>query len=405
MPPPNITGQLHLGHAIFLSIQDTLIRFYAQRGTQTHWLPGLDHAGLATHEKIIQKLPEYTKETYLECGHELANTNRNTILNQFKEMGIACDWNDINYTLDDKFKELTISTFNKLNDAGKIYQKEGSYFLNLDEEACDLADAIDNGEIIISSDSHKNRLLKMLRNHQDWDIARNIHWGINIPGEELTFDTWFTSSLWAIATDRTGEGHDILETGYDILYFWAARMLMIGKFLTGKYTFKYILLHGLLRDKNNIKFSKSLGNGIDPLDLMESHGIDAIRIYCTNGIEMGMDSKFNMGILDQGKKNLQKIYSCARLLSQYEGNASWDHLDSNDIQLQEQFETLMINMNLKEAMNLLLNEFKGEFCNIWIQSNKSDFDKQEMIDKAKSKLDHRLRLMHPFIPHITSALI
>lgn len=407
MPPPNITGQLHLGHAIFLSIQDTIIRFYAQRGTTTHWIPGLDHAGLATHEKIMEKLASDNTQSYMECGETLAALNRGTIIRQFKEIGIACDWSEIKYTLDDQFKELTLDAFFKLDAAGKITRKDGSYFLNLDEEATDLAAAIESGEIQISSESHKKRLLQMLYHHQEWDIARSIEWGIKIPGENsLTFDTWFTSSLWAIATDRTGEGHDLMETGYDILYFWAARMLMMGKFLTGKYTFKYILLHGLLRDKNNVKFSKSLGNGINPLDLMDSHGADAIRIYCTSGIEMGMDSKFNLEIMNQGKKNLQKIYSCARLLDQYpEGQVSRELLDNSDLELQEQFEGLMQEVRLKEAMNLLLNEFKIEFCNEWIQTNKPAFGDLNMLNKARSKFQHRMLLLHPFIPHITTALL
>ncbi len=412
MPPPNITGELHLGHAIFLSIQDCLIRFYAQRGTNTHWTPGLDHAGLATHEKIEQKLQQenhipYDKKTYLACGEALANLNRGKILNQFKSMGIACDWSQIKYTLDEQFRSLTIYAFNKLILAGKIQKKDGSYFLDLNAEANELADAIECGEITINSEPHKNRLLSMLRNHREWDIARKNYWGIPIPGEDdLTFDTSFTSSLYALATNETGEVHDLLETGYDILYFWAARMLMISKFLTGRYSFKNILLHGLLRDKNNIKFSKSLGNGINPLDLMDSHGIDAIRIYCIQGIEMGADSKFNQQKLDEARKNLQKIYSCGRLLYGYDGGViSNAYLDESDIRLQKTFESLMLELRLKEALFLLLDEFKSEFCNQWIQSNKETFCDLDKLSQAKSKFRHRMLLLHPFIPHITTWLI
>lgn len=426
MPPPNITGRLHMGHVIFLTIQDAIVRFYSQRGAATFWKPGLDHAGIATHQKIIEKLPsDYFMEEYEQTSAEIVNENSQIILKQFDMLGIAADWSSQYFTLTD-MKNLTIDVYNELKAAGRIYSIGDEIYCDMLVEANQLIEALKSGEIWVSSDSHKNRLIHMLENLEPWCIGRDIPWGINIPETNQVFDTWFTSALCAIHTEERNAPHDLLETGYDILFFWVARMLMLGKFHTRKWSFTKILLHGLLRDGKGQKFSKSLGNGVDPLELMEKVSTDAIRAYTIANIEMGSDAKYLEQDIFKERKNIQKIYSCARLLNNYRTNfrgmeTGIRAVDEYDRNLQNDFESLMESFKLKEAYTLLMNEFKNDFCNTWIQENKTNFDliptvihgndwehynyTTGILNIALEKLLFRMRLLNPFIPFITTAII
>lgn len=426
MPPPNITGRLHMGHVIFLTIQDAIARFYAQRGATTFWKPGLDHAGIATHEKIIERLPnDYSMEEYEKTSIEIFDENSQVILSQFDMLGIIADWESQYFTLTD-MNDITLETYSRLTESGRIYSIGNDIYCDISIEANQLIEALRSDEIWISSASHKNRLVHMLENLEPWCISRNIPWGIKIPDSDHVFDTWFTSSLCAIYTEEPNIPHDLLETGYDILFFWVARMLIIGKFLTGKWSFNKIFLHGLLRDGKGQKFSKSLGNGVDPLELMEKVSTDAIRAYTISNIEMGSDAKYLEQDIFKERKNIQKIYSCARLLNNYRTNfrgmeTGIRAVDEYDRNLQNDFESLVESFKLKEAYNLLMNEFKNDFCNTWIQENKTNFDliptvihgndwehynyTTRILNIALEKLLFRMRLLNPFIPFITTAII
>lgn len=133
MPPPNITGKLHIGHALFLSIQDALTRYYRKSGYETLWLPGTDHAGLATHEKIIASFQntEFSDADYLIRGEELKQTHQSKIIQQIQRTGASCDFSRLSYTMDDNFKQAAIHALKELDDQGLLYEKDGQWYISM----------------------------------------------------------------------------------------------------------------------------------------------------------------------------------------------------------------------------------------------------------------------------------
>lgn len=272
MPPPNITGKLHIGHSLFLTIQDSLARYYRKSGYDTNWIAGLDHAGIATHEKIIERLPNsYSNDDYDLKANEIKNEHGSKITEQIKKMGASCDWNNLHYTLNDNFKTAAFEALKKLNKKNLIYKDSGNIYIKMKGMANKLLKNIKNNKFIINDITQLNKLIYTLENIEDWCISRQIRWGMEMPlyfknnkilisqhpeSDYLhcgyTFDTWFTSSLYPLAILNWNTEDDslykeyyptqIIETGYDILFPWCARMLMMCEFLTGEYPFKEIYL-------------------------------------------------------------------------------------------------------------------------------------------------------------------
>lgn len=440
MPPPNITGKLHMGHALFLTIQDSLKRYYKSCGHETLWLPGLDHAGIATHEKITHYQNE-SNCSYREASQYIENTHKNKIIEQIKMMGALPDWDYLTYTMDSEYKEFTLSILKLLNEDNLIYFKDGQYYLKLEGFAKNLINSINNKEIKIIPSTETGALLHFLYNIEDWCISRQIPWGISLPiNEELkydinydsphTLDTWFNSSLWPIACllkepelIEKFYPADLIETGSDILFFWCAKMLMMGNYIYNNqerlnlniktsYPFYHIYLHGLIRDKHNKKFSKSLGNGIDPLDMIDKYGPDALRLFLISRTGPAEDIKFNENDLPGFKKFINKLWQAGKFLSIHANN---NHLikdkyflestNLKDIQLR--FIKHMDNYQFLEASRLIQHEFKSWFCDIWIEKNKESIHNGN-IDNLKEGLfiyEQFLCMFEPFCPFITHKLL
>lgn len=300
MPPPNITGQLHLGHALFLTIQDIATRHRLQRGDDACWIPGTDHAGLATHEKLtaylIQQGSDPTDSAlYDQQAWAWKERFHARITTQMRAMGIACDWTRERFTLDTSYQDTMQHAFAQLATRAKLYRQDGQWYLDMREAARALLGALDQGEIRITPATATGRLRHFLEHIEPWCISRQIRWGWRLPllhdgqgswqlddhpdrpaptgwiREQDTADTWLLSSLWPLAL--LGWPHDQeamaryfpaawMETGEDILFFWCARMLMTGWLLTGQWAFRDIWLQGLIRDKHGCKMSKSLDNAM-----------------------------------------------------------------------------------------------------------------------------------------------
>lgn len=452
MPPPNITGQLHLGHAMFLTLQDIQTRARALLGQTTLWLPGTDHAGLATHEKILGALadagqsPEDTA-AYWDHAWRWKDTFHQRITTQMRRMGAACDWSRERFTLDPAYQASTLAAFRALLDRYPegLSRREGQWYFDMGPLAAPLIEALERRDIQITPEGPRQELLHMLRHIEPWCLSRQIPWGLSMPLQEGpegtwawlepgetpregwtactdTIDTWFLSALWPFAALGWPEDPEGLfaqfypagwmETGEDILFFWCARMLMIGQALTGQWPFDTIYLHGLIRDAQGRKMSKSLGNGLDPLDLMATTGCDALRWYLACNTEPGLDLRFDPNGLKQEARFINKIYQSARLLAMngltLPPPGTWGTSPEERAldELTTTWTELLLGNRFKEAARLLQRSYTDTFCSTWLEAAKPALREKDPETMARfGRLFARyLALLHPFLPFLTTEL-
>lgn len=279
-----------------------------------------------------------------------------------------------------------------------------------------------------------------LKNLRDWNISRQIVWGIRIPawrcekclewtitegaepsecdkcgGKELTqdsdtFDTWFSSGQWPFATLKTTEKGDfeyfypttVMDPAYDILPFWVIRMIMLGLYSTKKVPFENVLLHGLVRDKNGIKISKSKGNVIDPIEMVNKYGSDALRIASIWGALVENDSSLSEENINGQRKFSNKVWNASRFVLNFAGEAKKN--DTFDLRIKTTVRDVTKNLNkyrLNQAIELLFAEFWHWYCDETIESAK----KGEIgATQLKSGLKIFLKLLHPFMPFVTEQI-
>lgn len=479
MPPPNITGRLHLGHALGFSIQDALIRYHQMKGFDTIYIPGLDHAGLATDEKIIESMKKLglnyqDRETYLKFADNWLQEFKGIITNQINYMELDIEPHLLTYSLNKNSKQNAILMLKKLNENKMLYFRDGNYYIDLTIMAGKLIKAIESGTIDIQPKSQILDLMHFLKHIEPWCISRQIYWGQTVPifsyiglediyiGESRaeasqyfkdilknnfnidniiesqdSLDTWFNSSLWPLTTlQYPGDLYDKyypianLITGYDILFPWCAKMLMNCELLTGAYPFNTIYLHGLIRDKNGQKFSKSLGNGIDPIEMIDKHGIDGLKLSLLSKTANAMDFKFNEQDIIDNKKFINKLYQAGRFLA-LQLNGEQKNIDGIigdntnnlnytyglNIKNDEFFialEKLEIGYHKKFEANDFLNNindirhsFKHDYCDVYLEENKKEIFNSNIISIQNMLCIYLkyLSMLHPFIPTITEYLI
>ncbi|MFC1733190.1 valine--tRNA ligase [candidate division KSB1 bacterium] len=647
MPPPNANGSLHAGHALFVTLQDILIRFHRMRGKKALWFPGADHAGFETqvvYEKKLQKegrsrFNMEPKELYDEIM-EFTLSNKLFMENQLRQLGASCDWSRELFTLDDRVITTVYDTFKKLDEDKLLYRGErivnwcpkhqtslsnletnhedrvekfyyfkygpftigtsrpetkfgdkyvvmhpddvrykeyehgqqielewingpitatiikdeasdpemgsgvmtitpwhsaidfeiaerheldyeqiidwrgkllpiagefegmnimearekivekldekglivkidekyehtvpvcykcsreiepqirNQWFVNMKPLAQKALDALDNKKTAVLTEQHDKVLRHWLSNIKDWNISRQIVWGIPIPakictkcdngmvdlddsitsclscgGEVVkdtdTFDTWFSSGQWPFVTLGFPNGDDfktyypttVMETGADILQFWVARMIMLGIYRTGDVPFKYVYLHGLVRDKKGLKMSKSKGNVTSPIEVTEKYGTDALRMGLIVGNTPGTDMNLDPDKINAYKKFANKLWNISRFIldatTDYKFDENPAYTDA-DIEIRnrlhevskeitEHLERFQFHLASEKIYHYVWHELADKI----LEDSKEILSGENMGAKHARKdvlyecLTTSLKLLHPFMPFITETI-
>ncbi len=633
MPPPNASDPMHVGHAMFVTIEDIMIRYHRMKGDATLWLPGTDHAGIETQFVFEKKLAkegksrfDYDREILYKMIWDHVQENSGVAVAQMKRLGASADWSRFKFTLDSDVMDMVLDTFIKLNEDGLIYRGErlvnyctkcgtgysdleveyeernspmyyiryplvdekghvtvatvrpepifadthlavnpkdkkkkyligkkvknpltdeimeiigdefvdpefgtgivkltpahdqndwdvaqrhnlprrqainekgrmtelaGKYagmkveearktvvedlmvkdliekvdekyvnrvatcyrchrtiepmpmkqfFVKVEPLASAALKALDTGETKILGAGREKILRHWLSNLRDWNISRQIVWGIRIPvwykngnkedwvvsktspGKEYeqetdTFDTWFSSGQWPVVTLKTNKPGDfdyyyptsVLETAYEILPFWVMRMMLLGIYLTGKSPFKYVYLHGLIRDEQGRKMSKSIGNVINPLDSIAKYGADALRMALAMNSTPGVDKNASEAQIRGMRNFANKIWNASRFIVMsketkgvVQNNGKKDDEFQKELgkitkEITKQMEELKVGL----AAETVYEKFWHWFCDVCIEETKNGKISYEALYGGLLTF---LKLLHPFVPFVTEAV-
>ena len=554
IPPPNITGQLHMGHALDNTMQDILIRYKRMQGYNALWQPGTDHASIATEVRIIEKLKEegiskedLGREGFLKRAWEWKDEYGGRIIGQLKKLGSSCDWDRERFTMDEGCNRAVTEVFCKMHEKGWIYKGsriinwcpvcntsisdaeveyeeqaghfwhikyplvdengqpsrteflefattrpethnvgthdrckttiepmiKKQWFVKMDELIKPAVEAVKKGEIKLIPERMDKTYYNWTDNIRDWCISRQLWWGHRIPayycdecGEVVvagaapavcpkcgsthftqdpdTLDTWFSSALWPFSTlgwpEMTEDlkyfyPTDVLVTGYDIIFFWVIRMIFSGYEQMGEKPFHTVLFHGLVRDSQGRKMSKSLGNGIDPLEIIEKYGADALRLTLITGNAPGNDMRFYYERVEASRNFANKVWNASRFImmnmeqaEEKTGNRGWEvsydeirkDLEPADKWIISKLNTLIQDVTdnidhyeLGIAVQKVYDFIWDEFCDWYIEMVKprlyqKDTDGQGSNNAAlwtlKNVLIDALKLLHPYMPFITEEI-
>jgi valyl-tRNA synthetase len=638
VPPPNANGNLHLGHAITLGLQDISVRYHRLKGESALLLPGADHAGFETqvvYEKQLAKEGksrfDFTREELYGQIWNFVAQNRTHFDEQFRRLGAGVDWSRFTFTLDEKVVRLAYDTFKKMWNEGLIYRgerlvnycthhrtgfadievvykdgktplyymqygpfvlattrpetkfgdtavavhpddkrykqyvgqtitvegvngpfevrvvademvdphfgtgavkitpahsfddwevaqrhnlqavrilnhdgtlnhkagrfegmtvmearkaviaalKEKGLLVKVDEDytnrvghcyKCDTViepmlmeqwfidmesltkpaiEALKEGKVAFYPETKKEQLISYLENLRDWNISRQIAWGIPIPAfqnvndtddwiydervdQEIievdgktyrrdpdVFDTWFSSSSWPYATLNYPDGKDfkdhyplsLMETGFDILYPWVSRMLMFGLYITGEAPFKAVYLHGLILDEHGQKMSKSKGNVINPMEIVDEYGSDALRMGIITGQTPGNNQPFGLPKVVAARNFCNKLWNIARYIEGKVGSepelekisAETDADHWLLTKLQQTIDGVSVdldNYRFSEAYERLYHFVWDDFADWYIEASKAT-ENLPLLAHAFSAV---LKITHPFAPFVTETI-
>ena len=333
------------------------------------------------------------------------------------------------------------------------------WFVKMKELAAPAIEAVKNGDTKFVPEHFDKTYFHWLEGIKDWCISRQLWWGHRIPafycdeccemvvtkeesavcpkcGKPMrqdpdTLDTWFSSALWPFSTlgwpEKTPELEyfyptDVLVTGYDIIFFWVVRMMFSGLEHMGEVPFKNVLIHGLVRDSQGRKMSKSLGNGIDPLEVIDKYGADALRLTLVTGNAPGNDMRFYWERVEASRNFANKVWNASRFIMMNLDKAedkkvSLDELTPADKWILSKLNTLaedvtenMENFDLGVAVGKIYDFIWEEFCDWYIEMvkprlyNDADTTKAAALYTLKTVLIESLKLLHPYMPFITEEI-
>lgn len=335
------------------------------------------------------------------------------------------------------------------------------WFVKMDEMAKEAIKALKDGDLTFVPERFDKTYLNWLENIRDWCISRQLWWGHRIPAyycdqcgevvvarsmpqvcpkcgcthlhqDEDTLDTWFSSALWPFSTlgwpDKTPELEyfyptDVLVTGYDIIFFWVIRMVFSALEQTGQVPFHHVLIHGLVRDSQGRKMSKSLGNGIDPLEVIDKYGADALRLTLITGNAPGNDMRFYWERVESSRNFANKVWNASRFimmnlekaqvpetmeLSQLTDADRWILSRLNGVvrDVTDNMEKYELGIAVQKVYDFIWEEF----CDWYIEMVKPRLYSEEDTTKAaalwtlKTVLGDALKLLHPYMPFVTEEI-
>ena len=334
------------------------------------------------------------------------------------------------------------------------------WFVKMEELARPAMEAVKNGELTFVPERFDKIYLHWLENIRDWCISRQLWWGHRIPAyycdacgeivvakempsvcpkcgcthltqDEDTLDTWFSSALWPFSTlgwpEKTEDLEyfyptDVLVTGYDIIFFWVIRMVFSGYEQTGRSPFHHVLIHGLVRDSQGRKMSKSLGNGIDPLEIIGEYGADALRLTLVTGNAPGNDMRFYMERVKSSRNFANKIWNASRFIMMNLGDEKVSPADRESLTAADRWILSRVNHLAKEvtanmdsfelgiAVQKIYDFIWDEFCDWYIEMvkprlwDREDPSREAALWTLHQVLINALKMLHPYMPFITEEI-
>ena len=403
---------------------------------------GLEIIEVFDESSIMNDLvPEYKGLKSIEA--------RKLIVEKLKEIGALVEIEDYNHNVGKCYRcHATIEP--RISD---------QWFVSMKELAKPAIEAVKNDDITFVPKRYEKNYFHWMENIQDWCISRQLWWGHRIPAyycqdcgeinvakekphtckkcgsenlkqDEDTLDTWFSSALWPFSTLGWPEETEdykiffptnVLVTGYDIITFWVSRMITSSLELTGKNPFKDVLIHGIVRDSQGRKMSKSLGNGIDPIEIIEKYGADSLRFSLIQGTTPGNDIRYMPEKLDQASNFANKLWNASKFvlmnLEDYDGNVYEDNLCYEDKWILSKLNTLVqeVSNNIEKydlgvASQKIYDFIWNEFCDWYIEIVKLRlYDKENKTRKSAQYVLNKvlcdaLKLLHPIMPFITEEI-
>ena len=331
------------------------------------------------------------------------------------------------------------------------------WFVKMEELAKPAIEAVKNGEIKFIPKRFEKIYLNWMENIEDWCISRQLWWGHRIPAyycgkcgktivskghitkcdcggelvqDEDTLDTWFSSALWPFSILGWPENtedlnyfypNSVLVTGYDIITFWVSKMIFSGLHYTGKAPFENVYIHGLVRDSQGRKMSKSLGNGVDPMEVIENYGTDALRFSLTQNISAGNDMRYMPEKLDAARNFTNKIWNAAKFVNMYVDDVVTQNVENFlpadkwiltkltklEKEVKENLDKFEIGVPLQKIYDFVWSDF----CDWYIEIVKTRlYDKKNKFSYCTAvwTLNHVLlqviKMLHPYMPFITEEI-
>lgn len=423
-------------------------------------------AGLRHNLEIIEVFDENFKMGNLVSeyeGMELLEA-REKIVEKLKERGAIVKIEDLTHNVG-KCERCKTTIEPKISD---------QWFVKMEDLAKPAIKAIEDEEIKFVPKKYEKMYFNWMNNIQDWCISRQLWWGHRIPAyycndcghitvsrdtvhecekcysknirqDEDTLDTWFSSALWPFSTlgwpNTESEDYktffptNVLVTAYDIITFWVSRMIVSSLELTKENPFKDVLIHGIVRDSQGRKMSKTLGNGVDPLEIIEKYGADSLRFSVLSGTTMGNDIRYMPEKLDQASNFANKIWNAAKFITNsledddkiiefynkvYDTNKkkfNGEYLKIEDKWILSKLNTLIKDVtkliedyDLGIAIDKIYNFIWNEFCDWYIEICKTRIYSENLEDRVQVNfvldyvLRNALKLLHPFMPFVTTEI-